>query len=132
MLERILLSLQILWFFAFTAIILYALSYLLIRGLHTGWQYLRSCLPRRKKSGLVITWGTGLPFRSDFASSVIIRENVTIEANVYIRPGVTIGAGATVLRNSYVRWDVPPGVTVAGSPATEVCLIRASPSEMIS
>ncbi|HET7324881.1 MAG TPA: acetyltransferase [Halococcus sp.] len=49
---------------------------------------------------------------------VVVGERAMVGAGVIILPGVTIGADARVAANSLVAADVPPGVTVAGVPAT--------------
>jgi acetyltransferase-like isoleucine patch superfamily enzyme len=47
----------------------------------------------------------------------LVKKGASIGANATILPGLTIGEGAMVGAGSVVTKDVPPGVTVAGSPA---------------
>lgn len=48
---------------------------------------------------------------------VVIGNDVVIDTDAIILPGVTIGDGARVLPNSVVNVSVPAGVTVRGIPA---------------
>jgi acetyltransferase-like isoleucine patch superfamily enzyme len=47
----------------------------------------------------------------------LVKKGASIGANATILPGLTIGEGATVGAGAVVTKDVPPGVTVVGSPA---------------
>lgn len=49
---------------------------------------------------------------------VVIGDNVWIGRGVHIGPGTKIGAGSIVAANSVVRGKFPPGVLLAGAPAT--------------
>lgn len=49
---------------------------------------------------------------------VVVADRAMIGAGAIVLPGVHIGEGARVAANSLVTDDVPPGVTVAGVPAT--------------
>lgn len=49
---------------------------------------------------------------------VVIGERAMIGAGAIILPGVRVGSEAQVAANSLVTRDVPPGVTVAGVPAS--------------
>ena len=51
----------------------------------------------------------------------LVKKGASIGANATILPGITIGEGAMVGVGSVVTKDVPPGVTVLGNPAREVC-----------
>ena len=51
---------------------------------------------------------------------VHIGSDVFVGADSTILPGVTIGDGAIIGAGSVVRHDVPPGVMVAGNPATPI------------
>ena len=50
----------------------------------------------------------------------IVKRRASIGSNATILCGVTIGEGAMVGAGSVVTHDVPPGVTVAGSPARPI------------
>lgn len=47
---------------------------------------------------------------------VILKRNATLYAGCLVRPGVTIGEGATVAMGSVVLHDVPPGELWGGNP----------------
>ena len=55
-----------------------------------------------------------------------VQDGATIGSGAVVLGGVTVGAGALVGAGAVVARDVPPGVTVAGVPAT--ALARASRS----
>lgn len=48
---------------------------------------------------------------------VVLKRNATLYAGCLVRPGVTIGEGATVAMGSVVLHDVPPGELWGGNPA---------------
>jgi acetyltransferase-like isoleucine patch superfamily enzyme len=48
---------------------------------------------------------------------VVIKRNATLYVGCVVRPGVTIGEGATVAMGSVVLHDVPPGELWGGNPA---------------
>jgi acetyltransferase-like isoleucine patch superfamily enzyme len=50
-------------------------------------------------------------------SRVVLRRNATLYVGCVVRPGVTIGEGATVAMGSVVLCDVPPGELWGGNPA---------------
>ena len=56
--------------------------------------------------------------QSSVTAPVFIESNVWIGARVSIMKGVTIGKASVVAAGSVVTRDVPPGVLVAGVPAT--------------
>ncbi|MTD58029.1 hypothetical protein GKO32_29220 [Amycolatopsis sp. RM579] len=64
----------------------------------------------------------GLPLRAGAhrTSSVHIGPEVWLGARATVLSGVRIGAGATVGAGAVVTRDVPPGITVAGVPATTI------------
>jgi len=47
---------------------------------------------------------------------VTIGDEATVGHSCSVRPGVTVGDGATVAAHSFVNWDVEPGETVGGVP----------------
>lgn len=51
---------------------------------------------------------------------ITIGEHGWIAADVFVAPGVTIGAGAVVSARSSVFHDIPPWVVAAGSPAKPI------------
>jgi maltose O-acetyltransferase len=53
----------------------------------------------------------------EFGSPIVIGRNVWIGGAAIILPGVSIGDDAIIGAGSVVTRDVPPGATVAGSPA---------------
>jgi len=65
-------------------------------------------------------WQSVLEGGPRFFAPVLIERNAWVPANVFIMPGVTIGAGAVVGARSLVTTDIPPGVLAAGSPAKVV------------
>lgn len=69
----------------------------------------------------IIGWGTKLLTHEAYTDEwlvgpVHIGDNVTIGHSSSLRPGVTIGDGATVAAHSFVNRDVEPGETVGGVP----------------
>lgn len=54
------------------------------------------------------------------AKPVTIEDNVWIGANVFVLPGVTIGAGSVISANSVVNKDIPSGVLAGGNPAVVI------------
>ena len=50
----------------------------------------------------------------------VIEDDVSVGANATILPGVRLGKGCVVGAGAVVTKDVPPGRTVAGSPAKEL------------
>ena len=58
---------------------------------------------------------------------VTIGDNVWIGRQAIVLPGVTIGRDAVVAAGAVVTRDVPPGVLVAGNPATVVRELRTAP-----
>ena len=50
----------------------------------------------------------------------VIEDDVSIGANATILPGVRLGKGCVVGAGAVVTPDVPPGITVFGSPAKEL------------
>jgi UDP-2-acetamido-3-amino-2,3-dideoxy-glucuronate N-acetyltransferase len=55
-----------------------------------------------------------------------IEDGASLGSGSVILGGVTVGAGAIVGAGAVVTRDVPPGATVAGSPARELARSRAS------
>jgi acetyltransferase-like isoleucine patch superfamily enzyme len=47
----------------------------------------------------------------------VVRRGASIGSGVVLLPGLTVGEGAVVGAGAVVTKDVPPGVTVAGTPA---------------
>ncbi|WP_262175984.1 acyltransferase [Haloarcula laminariae] len=69
----------------------------------------------------IIGWGTKLlTHEADVdewrVGPVRIGDDVTVGHSCSLRPGVTIGDGATVAAHSFVNRDVEPGETVGGVP----------------
>jgi putative colanic acid biosynthesis acetyltransferase WcaF len=52
-----------------------------------------------------------------YTKPIIVQDQVWICADVFIMPGVTVGAGAMVAARSLVTLDVPPTMVAMGSPA---------------
>ena len=50
----------------------------------------------------------------------VIEDDVSIGANATILPGLRLGRGCVVGAGTVVTKDVPPGITVVGSPAKEL------------
>ena len=61
---------------------------------------------------------------------VRIEKNAWIPANVFIMPGVTVGAGSIVGARSLVSSDIPPGVFAAGTPARVIKTAEERDSEI--
>jgi acetyltransferase-like isoleucine patch superfamily enzyme len=55
--------------------------------------------------------------RTDQLRGPVIESGAVVGAGATLLPGVIIGAGATVAAGAVVTRDVPPGVTVLGTPA---------------
>lgn len=69
----------------------------------------------------IIGWGTKLLTHEAYTDKwhigpVHIGDGVTVGHSCSLRPGVTIGDGATVAAHSFVNRDVDPGETVGGVP----------------
>jgi acetyltransferase-like isoleucine patch superfamily enzyme len=69
----------------------------------------------------IIGWGTKLLTHEAYTDEwrvgpVHIGDEVTVGHSCSLRPGVTIGDGATVAAHSFVNRDVEPGETVGGVP----------------
>lgn len=73
---------------------------------------------RRIGRGTIIHDGVTIGFKAGPASTLpIIGENVWIGRNCVIYGDVTIGDGASILPESVLSMDIPPGAVVAGNPA---------------
>ena len=69
----------------------------------------------------IVGWGTKLLTHEAYTDEwhvgpVRIGNDVTVGHSCSLRPGVTIGDGATVAAHSFVNRDVEPGETVGGVP----------------
>jgi len=69
----------------------------------------------------IVGWGTKLLTHEAYVDEwhvgpVTIGDEVTVGHSCSVRPGVTIGDGATVAAHSFVNRDVDPGETVGGVP----------------
>lgn len=69
----------------------------------------------------IIGWGTKLLTHEAYTDKwhigpVHIGDEVTVGHSCSLRPGVTVGDGATVAAHSFVNRDVEPGETVGGVP----------------
>lgn len=64
-------------------------------------------------------------------NTIFIDKNVQIENNVTILAGVSIGQGAIILKNSFVRFNVKPYTMVSGNPAQLVALVE-KPSQVFN
>jgi acetyltransferase-like isoleucine patch superfamily enzyme len=69
----------------------------------------------------IVGWGTKLLTHEASTDEwrvgpVSIGDDVTVGHSCSVRPGVTVGDGATVAAHSFVNRDVEPGETVGGVP----------------
>jgi UDP-3-O-[3-hydroxymyristoyl] glucosamine N-acyltransferase len=97
-----------------------------------------SCVDRAKFSSTVIGWGTKIDNlvqiahncrigrscviagMAGLAGSVTVGDGVQVGAQVGIADGLTIGRGARLGAQSGITRDVPPGMTVFGTPANDI------------
>jgi acetyltransferase-like isoleucine patch superfamily enzyme len=71
-------------------------------------------------------------YASSFAP-IVVGDHVFIGNNAFLFPGVTIGAGATVMVNSFVAVNIAPQTLVGGVPAQVIRHITVpSPAEQIA
>ena len=72
-------------------------------------------------------WQSVLRGYPSLFAPIEVGDHVFIGNQAFIFPGVTIGAGATVMVNSFVALNVPPNTLVGGVPAQVIRHVAAPP-----